>query len=147
MQFIEFTVFSVPVAQPRQSQRVVRTKDGRVFATNYMKRDAPVQEYKYQIKQTARQEMNGEPLWEGPLGMEVGVYLPRPKIMDGKKWPGGRIYHSGKKDVDNLFKSVADALTGTVYRDDGQISVAMIRKFYHERDMLPRVYVRIWKLE
>jgi Holliday junction resolvase RusA-like endonuclease len=147
MTSIEFTVYSVPVAQPRQSQRIVKPKAGPAFVTNYMKRDAPVQEYKYQLKQTAREHMHGEPLWEGPLGMNIEIYLPRPKIMDGKKWPGGRVYHSGKKDIDNLFKSVADALTGIVYRDDGQICHVRIEKFYHERDKMPRVYVRIWKTE
>jgi Holliday junction resolvase RusA-like endonuclease len=145
MTSIEFSVFSVPVAQPRQRHRIVQAK-GRIFATNYTPAKDPVNEYKYQIKQTAREYMEGNSLWEGPLGMEVEVYLPRPKLMDGKKWPGGRIYHSGKKDVDNLFKSVADALTGIVYRDDGQICNTTIQKFYHERAGMPRVYVKIWKM-
>jgi Holliday junction resolvase RusA-like endonuclease len=146
MTSIDFTVYAVPVAQPRQRHRIIQAK-GRIFSTNYTPAKDPVNEYKYQVRETAKKHMQGEPLWEGALGMVVEVYLPRPKIMDGKKWPPGRVYHSGKKDIDNLFKSVADALTGIVYRDDGQICNMMVKKFYHERDNMPRVFVRIWKME
>lgn len=147
MTSIEFTVYAVPVAQPRQKHRVFRTKGGHLIAGNYLDKHDPVNQYKYIVKETARKFMDGEPLWEGPLGMALEVYLPRPKRLDGKKGPFCATWHYGKKDVDNLFKSVADSLTGIVYRDDGQICNTMIQKFYHERDGMPRVFIHVWKME
>ncbi len=147
MTSLEFTVYAVPVAQPRQRNRIFRTKTGNLVSGNYLPGNDPVHFYKYQIKLAAKKLMNGSGLFEGPLGMNLEVYLPRPKKLDGKKFPPVATWHSGKKDIDNLFKSVADALTGLVYKDDGQICNATIQKFYHERAGIPRVYVKIWKME
>jgi Holliday junction resolvase RusA-like endonuclease len=41
----------------------------------------------------------------GPIGLEVVFYLPRPKTA-----PKGRTFHRTKPDLDNLLKSVEDAL-------------------------------------
>lgn len=151
MNEIEFTIYSVPVAQPRQRNRIFKSKKtGKLIAGNYTPGDDPVNAYKYHLSTTAKEAMNSllnKAPFEGPLGMKLEVYLPRPKRLDGKKGSFCATWHSGKKDVDNLFKSVADALTGVVYRDDGQICNATIQKFYHERDGWPRVYVKIWGME
>lgn len=147
MNEIEFTVYSVPVAQPRQRNRIFKSKAGKLIVGNYTPGDDPVNAYKYHLKTTAKEVMNRAPLFEGPLGMKLEVFLPRPKRLDGKKGPFCATWHYGKKDVDNLFKSVADALIGVVYRDDGQICNATIQKFYHERDGWPRVHVKIWGME
>ena len=148
MTTIEFTVYSVPVAQPRQRHRIFRSRSGVLLAGNYIPATNPVNQYKYDVRQTAQKYMNGNGLWFGPLGMHLEVYLPRPKKLDkGKKSNAAAQWHFGQKDVDNLYKSIADALTGIVYKNDGQICNALVQKFYHERAGMPRVYIKIWKME
>lgn len=148
MTAIEFTVYSVPVAQPRQRHRIFRSKSGVLLAGNYIAKRDPVNLYKFQVSETARQYMNDEKLWEGPLGIQLKFYLPRPQKLDAsKKSNPAATWHFGQKDIDNLYKSVTDALTGVIYRNDGQICDAVVQKFYHERDRMPRVYLKIWKME
>ena len=147
MTTLEFTVYSVPVAQPRQRHRIFRSRSGVLLAGNYIPKRDPVNPYKFQVRETARRYMNGDGLWEGPLGMQLEVYLPRPKRLDtGRKSSPLATWHFGQKDADNLYKSVADSLTGVVYRNDGQLCNVTIQKFYHERAGMPRVFIKIWKM-
>lgn len=147
MTHLQFTVYAVPVAQPRQRHRIVNMRAGKSWVHNYTPAKDPVNSYKYQIKEKARTYMDGAPLLEGPLKLACHLFLPRPAKFDAKKYPQGPIWHTGKKDFDNLGKSVADALTGIVYRDDGQICWAEVAKRYHGRDEAPRVEIEIWCLE
>lgn len=142
---LEFIVYAVPVAQPRQRHRIIQAK-GKLFTTNYTPAKDPVNSFKFIVKETSRQALAGAPPYSGPLGMDLDIFLPRPKRLDTKNAPPGPQWHYGKKDVDNLFKSVADALMGVAYNDDGQICHATIKKYYHERSGRPRVSVRIWEL-
>lgn len=41
---------------------------------------------------------------------------------------------TSRPDIDNLYKAVTDALNGIVYRDDSQITRAIMRKQYAETD-------------
>ena len=146
MTHLQFTVYAVPVAQPRQRHRIVNMKSGRSFVSNYTPTQDPVNAYKYALQQKASEYMRGAPLFEGPLRLNLFLYLPRPKKYDHKKWPDGAIWHTGRKDFDNLAKSCMDALTKVVWRDDGQVCEAKVSKQYHERDGKPRVEIEIWCL-
>lgn len=54
-------------------------------------------------------------------------------------------YFKGKRtsDWDNIGKLCSDALTGMVWKDDRQVSLATVEKF--ERDLNPRTEIRIWR--
>ena len=147
MTHLQFTVYAVPVAQPRQRHRIVNMRAGKSFVHNYTPAKDPVNAYKYELKQKAKVYMDGAPLLEGPLRLSLDVYLPRPKKYNSKKYPDGAIWHQGRKDLDNLAKSVMDALTQIVWHDDGQVCWADVAKRYHERDGAPRVQIEIWCLE
>jgi Holliday junction resolvase RusA-like endonuclease len=41
---------------------------------------------------------------------------------------------TSRPDIDNLYKSVTDAMNGIVYCDDSQITRALMRKQYNEND-------------
>lgn len=145
MNEIEFTVYSTPIPQPRQRHRIIKA-GGRVFAHNYTPAKHPVNAFKYHVQVIAKQTMDREPLWTCAVAGTFEFYLPRPKSSNAKRYDQGALYHAGRKDVDNLFKSVADALTGIVYQDDGQLCHVTISKRYHEASGQPRVIVRIGKL-
>lgn len=142
---ISFTVLGVPVAQPRQRVRVAMIH-GQQVAVNYTPTDSPVNSWKAQVKQEAVKVMPKKP-WTGPVYLMAEFFLPRPANRSRKKDPEEAIWHCGSKDIDNLFKSLTDALTGLIYRDDRQICQALISKYYHEKSGRPRVEIRISELE
>jgi len=69
-----------------------------------------------------------EPL-EGPLEAVITFYLPRPKSATKRDYPHVR------PDLDKLTRATWDALKLVgVYRDDGQIVLATLRKHYADAD-------------
>lgn len=146
MKSINFTVYGAPVSQPRQRHRVM-VKNGKAFATNYTPAKDPVQSWKSFIRDAA--EKAGAAVLMGPVRMSIEFYLPRPQALSRKKDPEGAIPHAGAKDVDNLYKAVADCLIGICYQDDKQIAEARIAKLYHEKSGAPRaiIEVRPWAAE
>lgn len=142
---IQFAVYGSPVAQPRQRHRIVRTNDGRQFTQNYTSSKDPVQSWKLFVREAAQQA--GAVALMGPVQMNIDFYLPRPANLSRKKDPDGPIFHAAGKDVDNLYKSVADCLIGICYQDDRQVAWTVIRKFYHERNGAPRAEISIIELE
>jgi len=68
-------------------------------------------------------------LLDGPIAMTCTFYLRKPKSRIRKNstpYP----YPDTKPDLDNLAKTVLDALNGVVYRDDAQICALTLRKRY-----------------
>ena len=150
---ISFTVYGSPIAQPRQRHtplmkagKPVIGWGGRPVVVNYTPKTAPANQWKTDIKNGALLARKGAALWEGPVRMNLIFYLPRPKSLCRKKDPDGPVYHAGVKDIDNLYKAVADALEKIIYRDDGQIAEVLIAKFYHEKDRGPRAEISLWQI-
>jgi len=77
------------------------------------------------------------------LGLIVEAYFAIPMSASRKKREGmlaGTLRPTGKPDLDNVLKVVADSLNGIAYRDDAQIAWAMVTKLYSDR---PRVEVTL----
>jgi len=80
---------------------------------------------------------------EGPLRCFIDAYMQIPKSASKKKLEAmqkGYIRPTKRPDVDNLCKSITDALNGIAYRDDSQIVSCHINKRY---DLMPRVEIEI----
>ena len=81
------------------------------------------------------------------LSAEIEVFMPVPKS-DSKKTKeaklSGKIRPQVKPDVDNLCKTILDALNGLAYDDDKQVVECVVKKFYGEE---PSVYVKLKSLE
>lgn len=139
---IRFTVPAVPVAQPRQRHRVVQIADSHV-ATNYTPAKSPVNAYKATVRMAASRAVGARILY-GPVSLSAVFVLPRPARLMWKTKPMPRVWHTSKPDMDNLFKSLKDALKGLLWRDDSQVA----RYFDSEKviaagDEQPHVEVRI----
>lgn len=70
-----------------------------------------------------------------PLAMTLNIYMAVPKSVSKKKRDHMICFefptkHNG--DLDNLLKSVADALNGVAYTDDCQIVHVTVNKFWSE---------------
>lgn len=101
--------------------------------------------YKAFVKLVANEEATkqGWRYTELPLEVTVTAYLPI-AASKSKKFKvaaiAGEELPTKKPDVDNLFKTVTDAMSGTLYKDDKQIVSATIKKRYAEE---PRLEVSI----
>ena len=109
---IDFTIPGKP--QPKQRPRV--TKRGITYT--------PKETKDYEIfVQRCYQDQIGRKVVEGPLKIILVFWLPKPKK---PKYPMPAV----KPDLDNLMKSITDALNGVAYDDDSQIVEARILKLY-----------------
>lgn len=78
-------------------------------------------------------------LIQGAVALDLRFLFLRPK--SAKK----RTYLTVKPDLGKLARTIEDALTGTIYRDDAQITESTLSKEYTSRD--PGVHVVVTPLE
>ena len=75
----------------------------------------------------------GSPCLDGALSVKVGISVGIPASWSKKKQAAalsGEVCPTGKPDVDNCIKLLADALNGVLWRDDAQIVELTVRKSY-----------------
>jgi Holliday junction resolvase RusA-like endonuclease len=123
---LRFIIPGIPVAQPRQRHKVMQMH-GRAMAMNYTPARDPVNAFKAAARFAAAEAYQGEPL-DVPVTVLVRFVFPRP-VKVPKKLGTERMPHLGKPDVDNLFKSLADALNGQLWVDDSRVYQANLSKF------------------
>jgi len=104
---LTFTVAGKPIPQPRS-----RSAAGK---RPYVSEDHPIRKWRGLVwtacfDETVRRELP-RPCYWGKIGMTVLIWGAR-----------------ASADIDNLFKGIADAITGVAYVDDSQIA-----KLYIER--------------
>ena len=79
--------------------------------------------------------MAGADLLEGPVRLRMVARFQLPKSASKARRAlaeEGRDYHTGRPDLDNVLKAVADGLNGVVWRDDAQVAETVVRKVYGE---------------
>lgn len=95
-------------------------------------------DFKAMLAYCAQQEVlkQGGEVLDGAISMTIHVEIAPPKSWSKSKRQRaieGFIKPTVKPDVDNICKSIMDALTGVWYADDKQIFSIMILKEYAER--------------
>lgn len=128
---VAFTVYGVPVAQPRPRAFARRMGD-KVVARMYDAGTADI--WKSQIAEAARAVAPDFP-HHGPVRVRVAFVMPRPKShfrSNGELRTNAPFHHTGKPDIDNLQKALFDALTqsGGIWIDDSQIACSHGTKHY-----------------
>ena len=88
--------------------------------TNYKKAIALIAKTKFEKKDT-------------PITMKIEFFFKVPKSWSKAK-KENIPHHTSKPDVDNLVKSVKDALNGVAYKDDSQVVSIFARKQYAQED-------------
>lgn len=114
-------------ARPRMNTRTGRT---------YTPKDTI--EYENWVKLCYKESNQGVYL-EGLIRAIIITYHGIPKSFSKKKHKEaveGKIRPTKKPDVDNMAKSILDALNGVAYKDDSQVVDLSIEKYYGE---IPRV--------
>lgn len=119
---LRFEVVGLPLAQGRARARVVISKTGKPYPAFY---DPPASADWKRTVQAQALAHRPRALNQGPLYLSLVFRLPRPKSL-----PKRLTQHTRKPDVDNLTKSVLDALRKVIYRDDAQIVSLVANKVY-----------------
>ncbi|MCM1513361.1 MAG: RusA family crossover junction endodeoxyribonuclease [Oxalobacter formigenes] len=99
--------------------------------------------YENAVKTAAMQAMGGRKPYGGTCEIHIMAAFPIPK-----SWPESkkrqarldRIHPAKKPDLDNVMKTVCDALNGIVWKDDAQVVRAHVTKCYDDN---PRVEVTV----
>lgn len=95
-----------------------------------------VEDYKDKVREGFTDCLEKTNLFEGVLPYHglvkvyVDFYIKRPVRLLAKKNGDDPFPHICKPDLDNLLKTVLDALTGYAWRDDSQVWFGTCRKFY-----------------
>lgn len=121
----QLTIDGVPVAKGRP-------RFGRYGAYTPEK----TQEYEEYVKMCWFAKYGGVQPSKQSLEVNVVFYLPIPKSVNKKQRAemlDGKIKHTKKPDIDNLIKSVLDALNGIAYSDDSKIIRVAAEKQYSEK--------------
>jgi len=128
---VTFTV--VGIAQPKGSTRAF-VRGTRAIITS----DNPkVKDWEHGIASTARLVAR-DGLFVGPVAVRVCFALLRPVSL-----PRRVVAHVRKPDLDKLVRSVGDALTGVLYRDDAQVVELHARKVYAIAGAAPSAVITV----
>ena len=112
------------------------TKKGR-FITTYTPKET--KDYEKGIKNAVLRAIKDEDdnLYYKKLKMAIKViYEPIKSISKKKRNELIGTYYDKKPDIDNIIKSIMDALNKVVYEDDKQIVQLIAEKFYGEQDKI-----------
>lgn len=110
---IRFFVEGECIAQPRY--RHGRGYDGKMH--HFLPRGHKVRPFRDAVALAARLAMRGRSPLDGPVSASILFAIRRPKSC---KQPG-YLWRPSRPDIDNLAKSVFDAVRGIVYVDDAKI--------------------------
>lgn len=97
-----------------------------------------VQQY-FKIKYPSFTELTGR------VGIDIVAYLSIPKSTPKKSVPDmldNKVSPTKKPDIDNIAKSILDAMNKFIIHDDNQVSKISIEKRYGEEE---KVHIRIYE--
>lgn len=129
---VEFVVDLRPVPQPRH--RITRKGPPRAYVPS----DHPVHEFRSMVAKLA--DASGAWPTERPVEVEVVSVFARPKSHMRRGMVRDTAPLLPKADVDNLAKSVMDALSGVAYSDDTNVRRLVTEKHYGTEN---RVFVKV----
>lgn len=122
---ISFTVYGHP--EPQGSTKAFIPKGwSRAVITSDNKKLKPWRQQLSASAEAALSENGGE-LLAKPAGVRLAVcfYFEKPASV-----PRSRVLPSVKPDIDKLTRALMDALTGTIFEDDAQVTDIVVAKRY-----------------
>lgn len=101
-----------------------------------------------QFMAAALAEAGGTELYSGPVGVFFQAIFACPKSDYRKKKPRGRRVHTKSNgDLDNILKSIMDAGTGVLWRDDGQVALVGGTKWIGAQEEPPGLTIKVREIE
>ena len=99
--------------------------------------------YEEYVQQCFKIKYPNHDMLEGRISVEITAFLEIPKNTSKKKcleMLKGTISPTKKPDIDNIAKSILDALNKFVFKDDNQVTKLTVEKKYSE---VEKVYIKI----
>ena len=124
---MKFRVYGVPAPQGSKTAFVRNGKAVVVDGASKVGREQ-LSSWRAEVAREA-QNMRPDDLMLGPLAIDIRFYMPKPKSA-----PRNKHWCDKKPDIDKLIRSTLDAMTGVVFRDDGQVCMLSVSKEYAEND-------------
>lgn len=91
------------------------------------------QQYEDSIREEARISMRGRKPFDCAVEVKLQVFVPIPSSFTKAKKEAcrtGKLFPTATADLDNVCKSVLDAMNGIVFLDDSQVVDAHLTKRY-----------------
>ena len=138
----EFTVDGLPVGKQRPRATIIGG-----HAKIYTPKKTVSYEALVRSSFLSKYRKGLQQITNGYVKVEINVYyqLEKPHFIkhginsEGHKKLSGEILPTKKPDVDNIAKTILDALNGVIYRDDAQVIELVVKKSYIEN----LTYVRV----
>lgn len=141
-----FSMACLPQAKERPQIRKPGSVGKRVFTP---KNTAKYEEYVKGLALEAMRDMRELKPVECPVTVEIAIGIHPPRKFSKKQHVRaltGEISPTGRPDLDNMAKSILDAMNETVYVDDKQVIGLMVRKYYAHADFTSiRVEWKAWE--
>lgn len=134
---VTITISGDPVSKARPRAAVIK-------GHAHMYTPKKSKNFEYMIRQRA-EELFDTPI-DGPVSVEIEIYLKRPKYMIWKTKPMPKIYHTKRSDLDNFIKAILDGLNQVAFHDDGQVAEIIARKWYQKGGKGPMTTIKIERL-
>lgn len=128
---LEFVVPGQPVAKARP----------RLSASGHAFTPKKTKNYERMVAGLAKKQWMFEPM-KGAIKMQVTCIFKRPKRLQRKKDPVGRIWMTKRPDLDNVCKAIADGVE-VIMKDDAQIVWIEASKMYAAKGEEPHVLVTL----
>ncbi len=103
--------------------------------------------YEGLVAHAAQQAMQGRPLFDAAVGVNLFIDAAVPPSWSQKKQRmalAGEVLPTTKPDADNVVKAIFDGLNGVLWRDDVLVVDLRVRKRYAAT---PCVRVEVWSVD
>lgn len=134
---IGFRVAGIPA--PKGSARAIKRGDRAVLIASSSNANRDAQRAWATAVGWAAKAVHRAAPWTGPIGLDVTFYVARPKSVT-------RALPEVKPDGDKLLRATADALTGILFVDDGQIVDWIARKRYATAEEPCGAWIEVWRV-
>ena len=127
---IKIVIPGVPKGQPRPRATAFETKGGKLGARVYNPQGGAAQ-FKADLKKFVFDTPGFPYAAQGEkVRVDWKAYFTRPKRLLRKKDPDGPVPYLSTPDVDNIAKTIMDALNGVAWEDDRQVWKGRMEKLY-----------------
>ena len=117
--------FEVPGEIVGKERPRINMYTGRVYTPNKTK------DYEFLVQQYFKIKYPNYKMLEGRISIDIIAYLKIPKSTNKAKTQEmleNKLSPTKKPDVDNIAKSILDAMNGFVFKDDNQVSKISVEK-------------------
>jgi len=126
--------FAPGIPRPKGSKKLVRTRAGR---TLMLEASTGERAWAAAVRRAAMAKMAGHELFDGPVYIVVAFYFAHPKshfTAKGKLRDDAPRWRIARPDTDKLVRSLGDALSGAVWKDDALVVNLRAFKCYGASD-------------